>query len=57
MIKYILYIILVLSVIKMYRFRLKTDQNIMYASLSIFIGIIIIDWIIPKTPIENIEKF
>jgi len=49
MFKYILYIILIISVIKMYRFKLKRDENIIYSSLSIFIGIIIIDWIIPKS--------
>lgn len=56
MIKYILYLILILYVIKMYRFRLKSDQNIIYASLSIFIGIIIINWIIPKSYIEKFTK-
>ena len=56
MFNYILYLILIISVIKMYRFRLKSDENIIYATLSIFIGIIIIDWLIPKSYIEKFTK-
>ena len=53
MIKYLLYLILLFSVIKMYRYRLKADENIIYASISIFVGILIINWLVPKTFIEN----
>ena len=53
MIKYLLYLILIFSVVKMYRYRLKTDEHIIYASLSIFVGILIINWLVPKTYIEN----
>lgn len=53
MIKYILYLILIFCVIKMYRFRLKSDEHIIYATLSIFIGIIIINWLLTKTTNEN----
>ena len=56
MIKNLLYLILIFSVIKMYRYRLKSDENIIYASLSIFIGIIIINWLVPKTFIEKISN-
>jgi hypothetical protein len=54
MLRYILYLILIISVIKMYRFRLKSDENIIYSSLSLFVGILIIDWLVPK---NRIEKF
>ena len=47
MIKYFLYLFLIYAVIKIYRNKLKFDENIIYSSLSIFIGIIIINWMIP----------
>ena len=54
MIKYLLYLILIFCVLKMYRHRLKSDDKIIYAGLSLFLGLIIIDWLIPK---NNFKKF
>ena len=56
MIKYLLYLILIFCVLKIYRNRLKSDDKIIYASISLFIGLIIIDWLIPKSNIENIQE-
>ena len=53
MIQYLLYLILIFSVIKMYRNRLNSDEHIIYATLSIFIGLIIINWLLSKTIKEN----
>ena len=53
MIKYLLYLILIFSVIKMYRNRLNSDEHIIYATLSILIGLIIINWLLSKTMKEN----
>jgi hypothetical protein len=56
MIKYLLYLMLILCVIKMYSNKLKTNDKIIYASISIFLGIIIIDWLLPKTNFEKIKE-
>ena len=48
MIKYFLYLLLIFCVIKIFRFKLNSNNNIIYATLSIFIGIVIINWLIPK---------
>jgi hypothetical protein len=54
MIKYILYLLLIFCVMKIYRNKLKTDDKLICAVLSILLGIIIIDWITPK---KYFEKF
>jgi len=53
MIKYLLYLILIFCVMKLYRNRLKTDEKLIYAAISLFLGIIIIDWITPKSYYEK----
>ena len=40
----------------MYKNKLDSDKNILYASLSMLIGLIIINWLIPKN-IYNKEYF
>jgi hypothetical protein len=40
----------------MYSNKLKTNDKIIYASISIFLGIIIIDWLLPKTNFEKIKE-
>ena len=54
MIKYLLYLILVLWVIKMY--NLNKINNVLYASISIILGVIIINWLFPDK-IMNVENF
>jgi len=54
MFKYFLYIILVLWVIKMY--NLNKTKNILYASISIILGVFIINWLFPDKN-TNIENF
>jgi len=56
MIKYILYLILIFCVMKLYRNRLKSDDKLIYATLSLLLGIIIIDWITPKTYLEKFTQ-
>ncbi len=53
MIRYLLYLLIIYSVIKMYRYRFRNDNQIIYASLSLIIGIITIDWILPKSIKNN----
>jgi len=53
MIKYILYLILIFCVMKIYRNRLRTDDKLIYAAFSLLLGIIIIDWLTPKTYYEK----
>ena len=53
MIKYLLYLILIFCVMKLYRNRLKTDEKLICAAISLFAGIVIIDWITPKTYYEK----
>ena len=53
MIKYFLYLLVIFSVIKLYRYRLRSDEHIIYASLSLFLGIIIIDWLLSQYTLEN----
>ena len=60
MIKYFLYLLLIFCVIKIFRFKLNSDDNIIYPTLSILIGIAIINWLIPKyhkmTPEHSSQK-
>ena len=56
MIKYLLYLLIIFYVIKMYRYKFKTDNYIYCASLSLLIGIIIIDWLLPKSIYEKFNK-
>ena len=53
MIKYFLYLLVIFSVIKLYRYRLRSDEHIIYASLSLFLGIIIIDWLLSQYTLEK----
>jgi len=54
MIKYLLYLILVIWVLKTY--NLNKFNNFLYASISIILGIIIINWLFPDKN-TNVEKF
>ncbi len=56
MIKYLLYLILIFCVLKMYRNKLKSDDKIIYASLSLIIGLVIVDWLVPKTNYEKLKE-
>jgi hypothetical protein len=56
MIKYLLYLILILCVMKIYKNKLNTDTKLMYASGSLLLGIIIIDWLVPKTYNEKFTQ-
>ena len=56
MIKYLLYLILIFCVLKMYRTRLKSDDKIIFASVSLFLGLVIIDWLVPKTNYEKLKE-
>ena len=40
----------------MYRTRLKSDEKIIYASISLFIGLVIIDWLVPRTNYEKMKE-
>jgi hypothetical protein len=40
----------------MYRTRLKSDDKIMFASVSLFLGLVIIDWLVPKTNYEKLKE-
>lgn len=57
MIKYLLYLVLIFCVLKMYRNRLKSDDKIIYAALSLFLGLIIINWIVPKSNLKKIKDY
>lgn len=57
MIKYLLYLLIIFCVIKMYRYRFKNDNQIIYASLSLIIGIIMIDWILPKSTYKKNSQY
>ena len=54
MIKYLLYLILVLCVIKIY--NLNNFNNVLCASISIILGVLIINWLFPDKNM-NIENF
>ena len=56
MIKYLLYLLIIFCVIKMYRYRFKADNQIIYASISLLLGIIIIDWLLPKSTYEKFSQ-
>jgi hypothetical protein len=53
MIKYLLYLLVIFSVIKLYRYRLRFDEQIIYASISLFLGIVMIDWLLPRSAYEK----
>ena len=57
MIKYLLYLLIIYSVIKMYRYRVVDNYQIIYASLSLILGIIIIDWLLPKSIYEKFTQY
>ena len=41
---------------KIYKNKLNTDTKLMYASGSLLLGIIIIDWLVPKTYNEKFTQ-
>jgi len=56
MLKYLLYLLIIFCVIKMYRYRFKSDEHIIYGSLSLLLGIIIIDWLLPKSTYDKFSQ-